>query len=75
IYKRRNTNMAALTSTMHSGPPTLPPMLLQSNSKQRRQRRQNANGGSEGTESTNKKNTWLWNPFRRRRRSVVGNKC
>ncbi|XP_025196834.1 uncharacterized protein LOC112595750 [Melanaphis sacchari] len=74
IYKRRSTNMAALTSTIHSAAP-LPPMLSQSNSKQRRQRRQNTNGGSEGTESTNKKNTWLWNPFRRRRRSVVGNKC
>jgi len=63
--------MAALTSSIHSAPP-LPPMMSQNNSKQRRQRRQNT---SEGTESTNKKITWLWNPFRRRRRSVVGNKC
>jgi len=66
--------MAALNSNIHSSP-SLPPMLSQTNSKQRRQRRQNTNSGNEGTENTNKKITWLWNPFRRRRRSVVGNKC
>lgn len=66
--------MPALTSNIHSAP-LLPPMLSQTNSKQRRQRRQNTNSVNEGTENTNKKITWLWNPFRRRRRSVVGNKC
>uniref|UniRef100_A0A2S2Q0G0 BRO1 domain-containing protein n=2 Tax=Sipha flava TaxID=143950 RepID=A0A2S2Q0G0_9HEMI len=74
MYPRRKTTTSVMTSSQHS---SLPPaqMLSQSTSKQRRQRRQTTNSGNDTTDSTNKINTWLWNPFRRRRRSVIGNKC
>lgn len=70
MYSRRRTT-GAINSPIH---PTVTPMplLQQSTSKQRRQRRQNTNSSNEPTSSTTKTNTWLWNPFRRRRRSVVG---
>jgi len=71
MYSRRRPT-PSMASPLQPSPPM---MLSQSASNQCRQQRRNSTGGNDTTDSTNKINTWLWNPFRRQRRSVVGNKC
>lgn len=71
MYPRKKTTAGVMSSPLNSTASSMP-LLQQSTSKQRRQRRQNTNSSNESTSSTTKTNTWLWNPFRRRRRSVVG---